>query len=130
MNYNIDRVNDNDLLCRVKTKESSWLRDLAKSSAHAQLTDEQAAELCEAFSLFDKDGDGTISTRDLGTVFRSLGQSPTENELQVCIYMCLYVWELWMCTCMCGYVHTCMWKYVTSCLVFMYVWIRTYVCVN
>ena len=27
----------------------------------------------EAFSLFDKDGDGTITTKELGTVMRSLG---------------------------------------------------------
>ena len=46
------------------------------------LTDEQIAEFKEAFSLFDKDGDGTITTKELGTVMRSLGQNPTEAELQ------------------------------------------------
>merc|ERR1712241_1052620 len=46
-----------------------------------QLTEEQIAEFKEAFSLFDKDGDGTITTKELGIVMRSLGQNPTEAEL-------------------------------------------------
>ena len=47
-----------------------------------KLTEEQVAEFKEAFSLFAQDGDGTITTKDLGTVMRSLGQNPTEAELQ------------------------------------------------
>uniref|UniRef100_A0A1D5QC35 EF-hand domain-containing protein n=1 Tax=Macaca mulatta TaxID=9544 RepID=A0A1D5QC35_MACMU len=47
-----------------------------------QLTEEQIAEFKEAFPLFDKDGDGTITTKELGTVMRYLGQNPTEAELQ------------------------------------------------
>jgi calmodulin len=46
------------------------------------LTEEQIGEFKEAFSLFDRDGDGTITTNELGTVMRSLGQNPTESELQ------------------------------------------------
>lgn len=46
------------------------------------LSDEEIGEFREAFSLFDKNGDGTISSTELGTVMRSLGQNPTENELQ------------------------------------------------
>ena len=45
------------------------------------LTDEQTAEFREAFALFDKDGDGTISTKELGMVMNSLGQKPTPQEL-------------------------------------------------
>ncbi|XP_051007392.1 calmodulin-like protein 3 [Acomys russatus] len=47
-----------------------------------QLTEEQIAEFKEAFSLFDKDGDGCITSQELGTVMRSLGRNPTEAELQ------------------------------------------------
>lgn len=46
-----------------------------------QLSDTQIAELREAFSLFDKDGDGDISVKELGTVMRSLGQNPSDQEL-------------------------------------------------
>merc|ERR1711959_613848 len=42
-----------------------------------QLSEEQIAECKEAFSLFDKSGDGTITTKDLGTVIRALGKNPT-----------------------------------------------------
>ena len=47
-----------------------------------QLTEEKIAELKEAFFLFDKDGGGAVTTRKFGTVVRSLGQNPTEDELQ------------------------------------------------
>jgi calmodulin len=46
------------------------------------LTEEQIAEFKEAFQIFDKDGDGSITTKELGTVMRSLGQNPSEEELQ------------------------------------------------
>ena len=37
------------------------------------LTKEQIADLKEVFAFFDKDGDGTISSKELGFVMRSLG---------------------------------------------------------
>lgn len=42
----------------------------------------QEKEYKEAFALFDSDGDGTITTKELGVVMRSLGQTPTEAELK------------------------------------------------
>ena len=36
----------------------------------------------ETFMMFDKDGDGTVSTKELGAVMRSLGNNPTEEELE------------------------------------------------
>ncbi|KAL5217663.1 hypothetical protein ABZP36_018347 [Zizania latifolia] len=47
-----------------------------------RLTAEQIAQLKEAFNLFDKDGDGVITSKELGTVLSSLGQNHTEAELQ------------------------------------------------
>ena len=55
---------------------------LLESVMADQLTEAQIAEFKEAFTLFDKDGNGTITTKELGTVMRSLGQDPTEAELQ------------------------------------------------
>ena len=46
------------------------------------LTKEQISEFKEAFSMFDKNKDGTITAKELLKVMRSLGQNPTEAELQ------------------------------------------------
>ncbi|KAH6890000.1 hypothetical protein B0T10DRAFT_44696 [Thelonectria olida] len=61
----------------TSTSSLSSLPSMADS-----LTEEQVSEFKEAFSLFDKDGDGQITTKELGTVMRSLGQNPSESELQ------------------------------------------------
>ena len=61
------------------------------------MSDEEKRIFREAFSQFDKNGDGSISTKvvedsthlnrflslqELSNVMRSLGQNPTEAELQ------------------------------------------------
>lgn len=38
-------------------------------------------EMKEAFQLFDKNGDGFISAKELGVLMRTLGRNPTEDEI-------------------------------------------------
>ena len=56
--------------------------DMCNFVCNSNFRIQQFSEFKEAFSLFDKDGDGTICSKELGTVMRSLGQNPTEAELQ------------------------------------------------
>ena len=37
------------------------------------MSDEQIEGFKQTFQMFDKDGDGTVSTKELGAVLRSLG---------------------------------------------------------
>jgi hypothetical protein len=39
-------------------------------------------ELIEAFEIFDKDKDGTISIGELGSVLRAVGQNPSNAQLE------------------------------------------------
>ncbi|KAG0590187.1 hypothetical protein M758_1G077500 [Ceratodon purpureus] len=39
-------------------------------------------DLVEAFKMFDRNGDGKISSKELGTVLRSLGENLSEVELE------------------------------------------------
>ena len=53
-----------------------------ESSIFDNLTEEQIIEFREAFQAFDKDGNGSITTKELGTVMRSLGQNLSEGEIK------------------------------------------------
>ena len=58
--------------------------DLCKTCRHVipirppkfakKLTKQELGEFQECFQMFDKDGDGTIDTKELGAVMRSLGK--------------------------------------------------------
>merc|ERR1719504_482893 len=71
---NKEKASLNSAICSSVSWSAMFLR--------ATIDEEQGGRVKEAFSLFDKDGDGTITTKELGTVMRSLGQNPTEAELQ------------------------------------------------
>lgn len=46
------------------------------------IPESQLEEYYEAFRYFDKDNSGCITTKELGTLMKSLGENPTENEIQ------------------------------------------------
>lgn len=46
------------------------------------LSEEEMEDYKEAFSNFDKDGNGNIDEAELGVVMRSLGYSPTNKQLK------------------------------------------------
>ena len=56
-----------------------------KVVAGVELFEETVDEIKEAFLEFDIDSDGTITTEELGTVMRRLGEYPTEEELRVMV---------------------------------------------
>ncbi|CAH1228159.1 CALM1 [Branchiostoma lanceolatum] len=47
-----------------------------------KLSEQQIIEFREAFSVYDKDGDGIIAIKELFKVMWSLGQNPTESEME------------------------------------------------
>jgi calmodulin len=47
-----------------------------------QLSAAEIAEYKEVFSMFDKDGDGTVDADELGAVMGSLGINPSDAEIQ------------------------------------------------
>jgi len=51
------------------------------SLANENISMDFILEMKEAFQLFDKNGDGFISAKELGVLMRTLGRNPTEDEI-------------------------------------------------
>ncbi|KAI4901525.1 hypothetical protein NFI96_033442, partial [Prochilodus magdalenae] len=80
----------NMLLARYRTLQSLLFCFLsqpteAQTDARSFLSEEMIAEFKAAFDMFDTDGGGDISTKELGTVMRMLGQNPSREELDAII---------------------------------------------
>mmetsp|Transcript_33293 Transcript_33293/g.88388 ORF Transcript_33293/g.88388 Transcript_33293/m.88388 type:complete len:149 (+) Transcript_33293:72-518(+) len=47
-----------------------------------QLIQEQLQEFEDTFNLFDQDGDGKLSIKELGSMLNALGQNPSEQSVR------------------------------------------------
>ncbi len=63
-------------MCKTERKKSDLFLQAEELSA------EQIYELKEAFTHFDKDGDGTITTKQLEEVLEAVGRKPEGALLQ------------------------------------------------
>ncbi|KAK4941471.1 hypothetical protein LTR10_018615 [Elasticomyces elasticus] len=66
----------------TSTTSSSRGPRSAMTPTTAKLSDEEISAYRDVFALFDKDESGTITAQELGDIMRSLGQTPTDSELQ------------------------------------------------
>ena len=70
IDWSFVRVKNTASFATSAATEESNTQNHQQSIMVEQLSEEQIAEFKEAFSLFDKDGDGKITSKELGTVMR------------------------------------------------------------
>ncbi|CAH1240748.1 CALM1 [Branchiostoma lanceolatum] len=58
------------------------IQELKAGTARQMFNEEQIAEFKMAFDMFDADGGGDISTRELGTIMKKLGLNVSRDQLQ------------------------------------------------
>ncbi|KAL8594942.1 hypothetical protein ACOMHN_038739 [Nucella lapillus] len=67
---------------RLTYRRKKGLTDPPQHEESIILTEEQKAELKQAFAMFEKAGKGRIQARDLGELLRCLGWNPSEQDLE------------------------------------------------
>ena len=71
------------LLARMQLHDSDKFADRDIRLEYVeQLTDAEKQMLREEFAVYDKDKSGYISMSELGTVLRSLGEDPSDDDLR------------------------------------------------
>lgn len=66
----------------VTTKKSIPGAGRKKSGPKFDLSDEQKADIKEAFDMFDTEGTGTIDTKELKVALRALGFEPKKEDIK------------------------------------------------
>ncbi|XP_066297709.1 calmodulin-like isoform X1 [Branchiostoma lanceolatum] len=67
---------------RTSLRRSSAARGSSHGADSDKMSEEEIQEWRDAFDVFDRDRDGAISAKELGSAMRSLGMDPTEFEIQ------------------------------------------------
>ncbi|CAD7936128.1 unnamed protein product [Amoebophrya sp. A120] len=67
---------------RYVQDEARTLRRVGSKKIEGELTEEQIADYKEAFSFFDRDGDGVIHKSDVDTVIKEVGDRTSEGEMR------------------------------------------------
>lgn len=64
----------------AQSSKPKWMVE-NEEAARSHISDEQLARAKEAFFRIDKDGSGSIDKEELGFMLKSLGQNPTDEDL-------------------------------------------------
>jgi len=67
---------------KINTSPTTGPGKQAMTPTSAKLSDEEIQAYRDVFALFDKDSSGTITAQELGDIMQSLGQNPSDSELQ------------------------------------------------
>ena len=71
----------------VLSATEKMMVEMQKRKIQAMRMKKEQLELFrDTFVIFDKDGDGTIDSKELSTVLKSMGYNPTIEEIKEMVY--------------------------------------------